>query len=125
MRYLLFLEFIGTTELLLVLLVALVVFGPRKLPEMGRSLGQALNQLRSASDDFKRTWEVESRVTAEARTAQTGAVDAVTREESALGNAASCDETQEVAREAVESEYAVNGRATVTTPEARPAEARV
>jgi len=60
MRCLLFLEFIGTTELLVVLLVALVVFGPRKLPELGSSLGRALRQLQAASDDFKRTWEVES-----------------------------------------------------------------
>lgn len=60
MRYLLFFEFIGTTELLAVLLVALVVFGPRKLPELGRSLGRALRQLQAASDDFKRTWETES-----------------------------------------------------------------
>lgn len=67
MRCLLFLEFIGTTELLVVLLVALVVFGPRKLPELGRSLGRALRQLQSASDDFKRTWETESRVEAGAR----------------------------------------------------------
>ena len=67
MRCLLFLEFIGTTELLVVLLVALVVFGPRKLPELGRSLGRALRQLQSASDDFKRTLETESRVEAEAR----------------------------------------------------------
>jgi len=68
MYCLLFLEFIGTTELLVVLLVALVVFGPRKLPELGRSLGRALNQLQAASEDFKRTWEVESRVDAGART---------------------------------------------------------
>jgi sec-independent protein translocase protein TatA len=61
MHCLLFLEFIGTTELLVVLLVALVVFGPRKLPELGRSLGRALSQLQSASDDFKRTLETESR----------------------------------------------------------------
>ena len=60
MHCLLFLEFIGTTELLVVLLVALVVFGPRKLPELGRSLGRALNQLQAASDDFRRTWEAES-----------------------------------------------------------------
>ncbi|HEX8558713.1 MAG TPA: twin-arginine translocase TatA/TatE family subunit [Pyrinomonadaceae bacterium] len=60
----LLLEFIGTTELLVVLIVALVVFGPRKLPELGRSLGRALGQLQAASDDFKRTWETESRADA-------------------------------------------------------------
>jgi TatA/E family protein of Tat protein translocase len=58
--YFAFLEFIGTTELIVVLLVALILFGPRKLPEMGRSLGQAMSQFRRASEDFKRTWEVEA-----------------------------------------------------------------
>jgi len=62
MHYLLFFEFIGTSELLVVLVVALIIFGPRKLPELGRSLGQALHQVRSASEDFKRTWETEARL---------------------------------------------------------------
>ena len=62
MHQLLFLEFIGTSELLVVLVVALIIFGPRKLPELGRSLGQALHQVRSASQDFKRTWETEARL---------------------------------------------------------------
>jgi TatA/E family protein of Tat protein translocase len=62
MHSLLFLEFIGTSELLVVLVVALIIFGPRKLPELGRSLGQAMHQLRGASEDFKRTWETEARL---------------------------------------------------------------
>ena len=62
MHCFLFLEFIGTSELMVILVVALIVFGPRKLPELGRSLGQAMNQLRSASEDFKRTWETEARL---------------------------------------------------------------
>ena len=62
MYNLLFFEFIGTSELLVVLVVALIIFGPRKLPELGRSLGQALHQVRSASEDFKRTWEAEARL---------------------------------------------------------------
>ena len=62
MHQLLFLEFIGTSELLVVLVVALIIFGPRKLPDLGRSLGQALHQVRSASEDFKRTWETEARL---------------------------------------------------------------
>lgn len=57
---LLFLEFLGTTELLVVLVVALIIFGPRKLPELGRSLGAAIRQFQDASDSFKRTWETEA-----------------------------------------------------------------
>lgn len=56
---LLFLESLGTTELLVILLVALVLFGPRKLPEMTRKFGKSLNEFKRASDDFKRTWERE------------------------------------------------------------------
>lgn len=56
---LLFLESVGTTELLLILVVALIVFGPRKLPELSRSLGKGLGEFKRASDEFKRTWERE------------------------------------------------------------------
>ena len=56
---LLFLESLGTTELLVILLVALVLFGPRRLPEMARKFGKGLNDFKRASDDFKRTWERE------------------------------------------------------------------
>jgi TatA/E family protein of Tat protein translocase len=59
---LLFLESVGTTELLVILVVALIVFGPRKLPELARSLGKSLNEFKRASDDFKRTWEREVEV---------------------------------------------------------------
>ena len=57
---LLFLESVGTTELLLILVVALIVVGPRKLPELGRSLGRGISEFKRASDDFKRTWEKEA-----------------------------------------------------------------
>jgi len=50
---------LGMGEVLLILVIALVVFGPRKLPELGKSLGQAMAQFRRASEDFKRTWEQE------------------------------------------------------------------
>jgi TatA/E family protein of Tat protein translocase len=56
---LLFLESVGTTELLLILIVALIIFGPRKLPELSRSLGKGLGEFKRASDEFKRTWERE------------------------------------------------------------------
>lgn len=50
---------LGMTEIMIIMVIALIVFGPRKLPELGKSLGQALAQFRRASDDFKRTWEQE------------------------------------------------------------------
>lgn len=55
----LILESLGSTELLLILAVALIFFGPRKLPQLARSMGKGLSEFRKASDDFKRTWERE------------------------------------------------------------------
>jgi sec-independent protein translocase protein TatA len=52
-------EFLGTTELLVVAVVALILFGPRKLPEIGRTVGRGIAEFKRASDDFKRTWEYE------------------------------------------------------------------
>ena len=43
----------GGMEVLVILVIALVVFGPQKLPEMGRSLGKAIREFRSAGDDIK------------------------------------------------------------------------
>lgn len=57
--FLLILDSLGSTELLFILLMALVFFGPRKLPQLSRSLGKNLAEFRKASEDFKRTWERE------------------------------------------------------------------
>lgn len=56
---LLILESLGSTELLFILVMALVFFGPRKLPQLSRSLGKNLAEFRKASEDFKQTWEKE------------------------------------------------------------------
>jgi len=56
---LLIFESIGAPELLVILVVALIIFGPRKLPELSRSLGRSLAEFRRHSDEFKRTWERE------------------------------------------------------------------
>ena len=53
------LEGLGTTELLVILVVALILFGPRKLPQLSRSLGKSLGEFKRASEDFKKTWEKE------------------------------------------------------------------
>ena len=49
---------IGPQELLLILVIALVVVGPQRLPSLGRSIGRGLRELRKAQDDVKRTIEV-------------------------------------------------------------------
>lgn len=48
---------IGFQELILVLAIALLVFGPRKLPELGRAMGRAMREFKRASDEFRSTIE--------------------------------------------------------------------
>jgi len=50
---------LGGPEVILILVVALIVFGPRRLPEIGKSMGKMLAEFRKASTDFKRTIEDE------------------------------------------------------------------
>lgn len=50
---------LGLPEIILIMVVALLVFGPRKMPEIGRSIGRALGEFRRASNDFRRTIEDE------------------------------------------------------------------
>lgn len=59
MFFIFILESIGTSELLLIGLVALIVFGPRKLPELARMLGKAKNEFKRTTDEFRETWERE------------------------------------------------------------------
>ena len=57
--FLLILESLGTTELVFILVIALVFLGPRKLPQISRKMGKHLADFRRASEDFKRTWDRE------------------------------------------------------------------
>ncbi|MDQ3372821.1 MAG: Sec-independent protein translocase protein TatB [Acidobacteriota bacterium] len=59
MYYLFILESIGTSELLLIGLIALIIFGPRKLPQFARTIGKTMANLRRTGDDFKKTWAQE------------------------------------------------------------------
>lgn len=57
--YLFIFEFIGTQEFVLILVAALILFGPRKLPELARSVGKSLSEFKRASEEFKDQWERE------------------------------------------------------------------
>jgi len=50
---------LGFPELLLIFVIALVVFGPKKLPEMGRSIGRALAEFKKASEEFQESIKAE------------------------------------------------------------------
>ena len=53
---------LGIPELILIFIVALIVFGPKRLPEIGRTLGKAMGEFKKATDDFKNTIEREVQV---------------------------------------------------------------
>ena len=53
---------LGIPELILIFIVALLVFGPKRLPEIGRTLGKALGEFKKATDDLKNTIEREVQV---------------------------------------------------------------
>ena len=57
--FLLILDSVGNSELLVILAAALIFFGPRRLPQLSRQIGKSLTEFRRASEDFKRTWERE------------------------------------------------------------------
>src|SRR6187399_2420692 len=53
---------LGMPELIVIFVIALLVFGPRKLPELGRSLGKSLGEFKRASNELRNTLEEEVRV---------------------------------------------------------------
>jgi TatA/E family protein of Tat protein translocase len=53
---------IGMPELIIIFVIALIIFGPRKLPELGRSLGKTLAEFKRASSELRTTLEDEIRL---------------------------------------------------------------
>jgi len=53
---------LGMPELIVIFVIALIIFGPRKLPELGRSLGKSLAEFKRASNELKSTLEEEIRM---------------------------------------------------------------
>lgn len=60
---------IGMPELIIIFVIALIIFGPRKLPELGRSLGRSLNEFKKASNDLQHTLEQEIKLEEQKETA--------------------------------------------------------
>src|SRR4030042_1900884 len=53
---------LGMQEVIIIFVLALIIFGPRKLPELGKSLGKGLAEFKKASNELKQTWEDEVRL---------------------------------------------------------------
>jgi sec-independent protein translocase protein TatA len=60
---------IGMPELIIIFVIALIIFGPRKLPELGRSLGKSLAEFKKASNELRSTLEEEIRIEEQKETA--------------------------------------------------------
>jgi TatA/E family protein of Tat protein translocase len=60
---------IGMPELIIIFVIALIIFGPRKLPELGKSLGRSLNEFKKASNDLQNTLEQEIKLEEQKETA--------------------------------------------------------
>lgn len=52
-------ESLGMQELLLIGVIALIIFGPRKLPQIAKTIGKTMAEFRKATNEFKSTWEKE------------------------------------------------------------------
>ena len=67
---------IGMPEMIIILVIALIIFGPRKLPELGRSLGKSLAEFKKASTELRSTLEEEIRVEEQKSTVDAPKADA-------------------------------------------------
>jgi TatA/E family protein of Tat protein translocase len=115
---------LGGPEVILILDVALIVFGPRRLPEIGKSMGKMLAEFRKASNDFKRTIEdeLEAEKSRESQAAQAPAPEST----APVTDATITDATASVPEAAVVPEVAAppppnfEGADTSGTPESEP-----
>ncbi|HZD16884.1 MAG TPA: twin-arginine translocase TatA/TatE family subunit [Actinomycetota bacterium] len=93
---------IGPQELLLILVVALLVVGPRRLPELARSLGKGIRELRKAQDEVTKTIQVnlndERGVPPRARSAETAPAAQRDEQEPPVHPTAPPSEVQEISR---------------------------
>ncbi|MFB3852992.1 MAG: TatA/E family twin arginine-targeting protein translocase [Vicinamibacterales bacterium] len=62
---------IGMPELIIIFVIALIIFGPRKLPELGRSLGKSIAEFKRTSNDLRNTLEEEIRFEEQQRQRET------------------------------------------------------
>jgi sec-independent protein translocase protein TatA len=101
---------IGMQELIIIFVIALIIFGPRRLPDLGKSLGRSIAEFKRASNELRNTLEEEIRVDdqRQAQTAATTPAPAAT--ESAPAPSADGETT------AVPHEPAADPRATDNSP---------
>jgi sec-independent protein translocase protein TatA len=70
---------LGMQEIIVIFIIALIIFGPRKLPELGKTIGKGLAEFKKASNELKQTWEDEVRLDKEKETLSEVVKDATTQ----------------------------------------------
>jgi Tat protein translocase TatB subunit len=89
--FLFILESIGTSELILIGIIALIFLGPRKLPQIARTIGKTMADFRNTTNEFKSTWEREVNFQDEADALRSG--DLPTAAQPSISRAAAVDDT--------------------------------
>src|SRR5580692_1386919 len=109
---------LGVPELLVIFIVALIVFGPKKLPELGRSLGRGINEFKRASNELKNTLDEEIR--SEERRQATPVVNEERRQATPVVNEERREATPVENEERREATPVDNNEPQATTPQATP-----
>lgn len=91
-------ESIGTSELILVGIVALIFLGPRKLPQMARKMGKMMAEFRGTANEFKETWAREVNFEEEAKLLS---IDELTADTVARSESVQADDTARPAAPAI------------------------
>lgn len=73
--YLFILESLGTSELLLIGVIALIFLGPRRMPEIARKIGKMMADFRNTANEFKTTWEREVDLSEEVRSLDPASIE--------------------------------------------------
>jgi len=74
----------GFQEIVLIFIIALIIFGPRKLPEIGKTLGKSLAEFKRATNDLKHSWEEEVRLESEKLKQDVGSLEDPTQRTQSL-----------------------------------------
>jgi sec-independent protein translocase protein TatB len=131
--YLLVLEGLGTSELLVILVVALILLGPRRLPQISRKIGKSIAEFKRTSEDFKRTWEREvemesadkdARIEQAMLPAENSILDTTVGRENTVSMTSGQSRTEDES-DAVENDSAVGDAPPVAAPSVTPVDASV
>jgi sec-independent protein translocase protein TatA len=87
---------LGMQEIIIIFVLALIVFGPRKLPELGKTLGKGLAEFKKASNELKQTWDEEVRLDKEKEAVSEILKDSTIKPSDILGDSNSSAESKEI-----------------------------